>query len=197
MHIRHEVLTRSAGVGKSAELLIHHELIYILLQPHYSDLEMEIGSSSGVNPSAGYSSSAFDPIIQMVRLASAPAVEKKMADMEGSASNFNDTNTNLSASLVQATLVSDVVLLSFHQAGDVIFNMPNDEEEEMKNEEGVESLGSTSKRSLQGLLELEDLLESSSVSIKVEAAKEVLATWASRPLTLHKAMWICRPFMRP
>ncbi|CAB4290001.1 unnamed protein product [Prunus armeniaca] len=153
-----------------------------------------MGSSLGVNPSVGYSSSsAYDPIIKMVRLASAPTAEKKMADMEGSASSPMDTEI----ALKQFVVAGEKTFKTPGKAGDVIFNMPNDEEEEMKNEKGVESLGSVAKRSLQGLLELEDLPESSSVSTEVEAAKEVLATWASRPLTLHKAMWICRPFMRP
>lgn len=63
-----------------------------MLQPHYSDLEMEMMVSSlGINPSVGYSSSAFDPMIEMVRSASAPAAEEKIADMEGSASSPMDT----------------------------------------------------------------------------------------------------------
>lgn len=57
----------------------------------------------------------------------------------------------------------------------------------MKNEEGAESPGSAAKRSLQRLLELEDLPESSSVSTEVDAAKKVLATWASRPFDVAES----------
>ncbi|KAI5310940.1 hypothetical protein L3X38_045485 [Prunus dulcis] len=132
---------------------------------------------------------------------SAPTAKEKMANMEGSASSPMDTEiapkpfvtadgktfrTPDKVSFLlsgkktfgtpdKATLVSDVVPLSFHQAGDVIFKVPNDDEEEMKNDKGVESLGSAANRSLQRLLELEDLPESSSVSTEVEVAKDVLA----------------------
>ncbi|CAB4307235.1 unnamed protein product [Prunus armeniaca] len=188
--IHHEVVTRSAGAGtgglwaKSAELLIHVTPIPSSHPPHYSDLEMEMMVSSlGINPSVGYSSSAFDPMIEMVRSASAPAAEEKMADMEGSASSPMDIEI---APEPFGTRVPHAVPLNVHRAGEVIF-LPDDEEEEMKNEEGAKSPGSAAKRSLQRLLELEDLPESSSVSIEVDVAKKVLATWASRPFDVAQS----------
>ncbi|VVA31880.1 Hypothetical predicted protein [Prunus dulcis] len=149
-----------------------YELICIWSQPRYSDQEMEmIGSTLGVNPSAGYSSSAFDLVIEMVRSVSAPTAEEKMADMEGSASSPMDTEI-----APKPFVTADgKTFRTPDKARDVIFKVPNDEEEEMKNEDGVKSLGSAANRSLQGLLELDDLPESSSVSTEVEVAKEVLA----------------------
>ena len=63
------------------------------LQPHYYDLELEmIGSSVRASASVGHSSSiAFDPIIEMVRSATAPTIEEKGADVEGSANSPIDT----------------------------------------------------------------------------------------------------------
>lgn len=46
--------------------------------------------------------------------------------------------------------------LNSHQAREVIFKVPDNDDEEMKDKAGDESAGSTGKRSLQQLLELEN-----------------------------------------
>jgi len=54
-------------------------------------------------------------------------------------------------------------------------------------EEGDESPGSTVKRSMQQLLELENLPESKAVSAEVREAKGALAAWAVRPFNIAQS----------
>ncbi|KAI5314005.1 hypothetical protein L3X38_043181 [Prunus dulcis] len=101
-----------------------------------------MGSPLGVNLYVDYLSSAFDPIIEMVRLANAPATKEKMADVEGSASSPTETKAALEPimvadeakveegqvdpdptfkTLTKEALISEVVTLNYCPTRDITY----------------------------------------------------------------------------